>query len=54
MDFMKMSPDKRFTNRKTDVNSGETFYELSDDLYSLGFFAFYIDDEEREENFILE
>lgn len=53
MDFMKMSPGNRFTNRKTDVNSGETFYELADDLYSLGFFAFYIDDEEREENFIL-
>ena len=54
MDFMKMSPDNRFTHRKTDMNSGEQFYELTDDLYSLGFFAFYIDDEERDENYILQ
>ena len=53
MDFMKMSPDNRYTNRKTNLESGERFYELTGDLYSLAFFAFYIDDEEREENFIL-
>lgn len=54
MEFMKMSPDTRFTNRKTEINSGERYYELGADLYSLAFFAFYIDDEEREEKFILD
>ena len=54
MDFMRMTPGYRFTHRKTDINSGEQFYELTEDMYSLGFFAFYIDDEEREENIILE
>lgn len=53
MNFMKMSPDKRYTNRKTDVDSGERYYELTGDLFSLAFYSFYIDEEEREENFIL-
>ena len=54
MKFMKMSHDTRITNRRTDAESGERFYELTGDLYSLAFFAFYIDEEEREENFILD
>lgn len=55
MNFMKMTPDSRFTTaRKTDIQTGERFYELNGDMYALAFFAFYIDDEEREENFILE
>ena len=50
MGFMRMAPDKRFSiARKTDVETGERFYELGPDLYSLAFFAFYIDDEERAE-----
>lgn len=54
MQFMKMTPDPRLTSRKTEMQTGERYYELSADLYSLTFFAFYIDDEEREEKFILE
>jgi len=55
MEFMKMTPDNRFaTARKTDLETGDRYYELGHDLYSLAFFSFYIDDEEQEENFILE
>ena len=54
MDFMKMSPGHHFTNRRTDLNSGERYYELTADLYALAFFAFYIDEEERDEKIILE
>ena len=54
IDFMQMNPASRFTNRRTNVNTGELYYELTGDMYALAFFAFYIDDEEREENQILE
>ena len=54
MDFMKMSPDTRYTNRKTNLGTGERYYELSGDLYALAFYSFYIDDDEREESFILD
>ena len=53
INFMKMIPGTRQTNRRTDLISGEEFYELSRDIYSLAFFAFYIDDDERDEEFIL-
>ena len=53
---MKMRPDisNYKEERKTDIRTGDRFYELSGDLYSLAFFAFYIDDEEREEKFLYE
>ena len=54
IDFMEMNPGIRFTNRRTDVNTGDRYYQLSADMYALAFFAFYIDDEEREEIHILE
>lgn len=53
MTFMKMGADTRKTQRKTDVETEEKSYELTGDLYALAFFSFYIDDEEREEKFIL-